>query len=421
VKTLLISEVFPPQTGGSGRWFWEVYSRLPRELVCVAAGEHAGGEEFDRGHEVNVVRLPLAMPTWGLRSVAGLRGYWRLYRALKRLVRDERIRTVHAGCVLQEGWLAWMLNRWCGLPYVVYVHGEELNIGANSRELAWMMRRVFGRAERVIVNSRNTGRLLQPWGVPAAKVTVLHPGVDTERFCPIADCGLRIADSGNSIGNPKSEIRNSNSIRNPQSAIRNPVILTVGRLQKRKGQDMLIRALPRIREAVPGVVYAIVGDGDQRGALEGLARETGVADCVRFLGEVGDAEMIRRYQQCDLFVLPNREVNGDIEGFGMVLVEAQACGKPVFAGDSGGTAETMQRGVTGEIVDCTSPETLAAAVIELLRDPARRERMGRAARDWAVERFDWASLTAEAAELFGMTRAGAAFTDQPSPQFVASR
>ena len=95
------------------------------------------------------------------------------------------------------------------------------------------------------------------------------------------------------------------------------------------------------------------------------------------------------YQQCDLFVLPNRQVGQDIEGFGMVLLEAQACGKPVIAGASGGTAETMQPGETGYVVPCDQPDELAAMVAELLLDPDRRTRMGEAARSWVVEQFDW--------------------------------
>jgi phosphatidylinositol alpha-1,6-mannosyltransferase len=180
------------------------------------------------------------------------------------------------------------------------------------------------------------------------------------------------------------------------------VILTVGRLQKRKGHDMLIRALPAIRAAVPDVLYAIVGDGEERAGLEALADEVGVRAHVQFRGEPGDDELVQCYQQCDLFVLPNREVNGDFEGFGMVLVEAQACGKPVIAGDSGGTAETLEIGATGLICDCTTPAPLAAAVTELLVHPDLLPRMGEAARKRAVERFDWLALANDARRILGV-------------------
>src|SRR5438067_96216 len=130
--------------------------------------------------------------------------------------------------------------------------------------------------------------------------------------------------------------------------------------------------------AVPDVLCAIVGDGDERQVLRDLAAAEGQGDRVQFLGELDDEATIGCYQQCDLFLLPNRQVGQDIEGFGMVLLEAQACGKPVIAGASGGTAETMSIPETGTVIDCTTPDRLAEVVTDWLRDPARRERMGRA-------------------------------------------
>jgi phosphatidylinositol alpha-1,6-mannosyltransferase len=162
----------------------------------------------------------------------------------------------------------------------------------------------------------------------------------------------------------------------------------------------MIRALAAIREAVPGVLYAVAGDGEERATLEELAGQSGLREHVQFLGEVDDDRLVRCYQQCDLFVLPNRQVGRDIEGFGMVLLEAQACGKPVIAGASGGTAETMRIPETGLVVPCDGPGELAAAVVALLDDPGRRARMGAAARAWVVERFDWESLSQQAEAIF---------------------
>jgi phosphatidylinositol alpha-1,6-mannosyltransferase len=178
------------------------------------------------------------------------------------------------------------------------------------------------------------------------------------------------------------------------------VVLTVGRLQKRKGHDMMIRALSAIRRSVPNVLFAIAGEGEERAELEALAHSEGVADQVQFLGEITDAQLLDCYRQCDLFALANRQVGQDIEGFGMVLLEAQSCGKPVLAGASGGTAETMRPGETGRIVDCTRPDTLAATVTELLNDSHLRTSMGHAARQWAVAQFDWSSLSRRAERLF---------------------
>jgi phosphatidyl-myo-inositol dimannoside synthase len=378
--TLLLSEIFPPAHGGSGRWFWEIYRRLPREQFVLAAGEHRGQEEFDRGHSLHVVRLPLHLPAWGLRSWAGIAGYWSLFRRLRQLMLAEDVRMLHCGRCLPEGFVAWMLHRWTGVPYLVYVHGEDVTTAATSRELSWMVRRVFDRARLVIANSQSTRQiLLDEWQLPPERVRLLHPGVDTQRFVPA----------------PRDP-----AIRKELGWDDRPVVLTVGRLQKRKGHDRMIEALVEVKKKVPEVLYSIVGDGEEKATLEKLIKQKQVGRHVQLLGEVHDALLIQCYQQCDLFALPNRREGADIEGFGMVLLEAQACGRPVLAGDSGGTAETMRIGETGRIVDCTQPEPLAQLTVELLTQPALRDRMGEAGRRWVVEKFDWDALARQARELF---------------------
>jgi phosphatidylinositol alpha-1,6-mannosyltransferase len=380
LKTLLITNVFPPKKGGSGRWFWEIYRRQPREQVLVAAGEDRDQDEFDRTHELQVVRLALAFPTWGVWSPTGLRCYGRAYYTIQRLVRSHKITCIHCGTLLPEGLLGRFVSARHGMPYLCYVHGEELNIGQRSRELGWLMRRVLAGAQIVIANSENTARILQTeWRLPPSRVTVLHPGADTRQFVP-------------AMPDP--------TVRSRLGWTDRSVVLTVGRLQRRKGHDQLIAALDRIRNVVPNVLYSIVGDGEQRSHLEALVRQKKLESQVQFLGEVDDSELLKFYQQCDLFVLPNREVGGDTEGFGMVLVEAQSCGRPVIAGKSGGTAETMRPGITGLIVDCESSTELAGAVEKLLLNSARRAQMGRDAREWAIDHFDWEMLANRASGLF---------------------
>lgn len=381
-KTLLISEIFPPRTGGSGRWFWEIYGRMPREHFVIAAGEHPQQEAFDRCHDLALRRIALHLDRWGVRSLSALRGYANIYRRVGRIIRKHHVERLHCARLLPEGWVAWLLKLSRGIPYWCYVHGEETNYGVLSRELGWMMRRVLRGADLLIANSHNTAGILQhDWNVPQSKIRVMHPGVDTARFVP-APRDLAVRESlgwGN-----------------------RPVVLTVGRLQERKGHDQMIRSLGEVRSQVPDVLYAIVGDGDQRRRLEALVDQESHREHVQFMGELDDAKLIQCYQQCDLFVLPNREIEGDIEGFGIVLLEAQACGKPVIAGASGGTAETMQIPATGRTVSCDQFEPLAGTVLELLGDPALREHMGQSARQWTVENFSWSSLARDARRLFGV-------------------
>jgi phosphatidylinositol alpha-1,6-mannosyltransferase len=391
---LLLSDNFPPKTGGSGRWFWELYRRLPAKEYVIAAGEDPRQAEFDAAHRLRVHRLPLTLRSWGLRSFAGLAGYWRATRRVGKLARAEGVTMVHVGRCLPEGVMALALKWRYRLPYLCYVHGEDITTAHESREYVWLVRRVVGNAECLIANSGNTARILrEEWEVPAERVRILHPGVDTKYFTPAA-------------ADPAARARLGWGDR--------PVVLTVGRLQKRKGHDVMIKALRTIRQSAPGVLYAIAGDGEERAALEALVESEGASEHVRFHGEIGDAELLTCYQQCDLFSLPNRQVGRDIEGFGMVLLEAQSCGKPVLAGASGGTAETMRIPQTGRVVNCDEQGPLAAEVVALLSDPELRERMGRSARAWVVERFDWDSLRVQADQLF---RSGKA---PPHPQLVGS-
>lgn len=375
-RVLLHSDIFPPKTGGSGRWFWEIYTRVPRENVVVVAGDDPQAASVDAATDLAIRRWALHFPTRGLRPFVNLLRYLSLARRLRKLVKSERIDVIHTGRNLPEGFIAWLSRK----PYWCYVHGEDVAVSATSRELAWMTRRVLRRARGLIANSENTQRmLLEDWKVPSEKVHVLHPGVDTTRFVPA----------------PRDD-----GFRGVRGWTDRTVILTVGRLQKRKGHDMLIRALPHLVERFPTVLYAIVGDGEEREPLESLVTELGMTNHVRFLGEIDDADLIRCYQQCDVFALPNRAVGRDEEGFGMVLLEAQACGRAVLAGASGGTAETMQAGETGVVVDCTEPGPLADGLASLLEDSEGRVEMGRRGRKWVCGSFDWAALSRKAAGLF---------------------
>ena len=322
------------------------------------------------------------MSEWGIRSLGGLRQYWSLFQRIRKLARRERVTAIHCGRCLPEGWIALMLKKLCGIPYVCFVHGEDVESASTSRELSWMVHRILSGADFLIANSQNTATLLSDnWNLPGNRVHVVHPGVDSSRFVP--------AD------------RDEN-VRRDLNWHDRTVVLTVGRMQKRKGHDVMIRALPTIREVVPDVLYSVVGNGEERAAIEKLVQVVGVADHVQLLDEVDDATMIRCYQQCDLFALPNRTVGRDIEGFGMVLVEAQSCGRPVLAGASGGTRETMRPGETGIVTPCEDPEVLAAKVIRLLLDREALSVMGKAARPWVVEHLDWNALTKQLGDLVGI-------------------
>ena len=379
-KTLLVSEIFPPRIGGSGSWLWEIYQRLPSSRYAVLAGDHSGAAAFDERGRIDITRTNLSSPTWSLLEFKGIRFYAGICRKIRRLVRDRSVSHLQCARVMPEGVAGYFCERLFGIPYTCYVHGEDITLAAESRESRFVVKHVLNRATRLVCNSMNTSHLLtSDWPVDNSRIVVMNPGVDTERFAPISD---------------DAELRDRFGWRDRK------VILTVSRLEKRKGHDKMIEAMEIVRNAVPDSLYAIVGDGVEADTLRKAIETRGLERWVKIHDPATDEELPLFYQSCDLFILPNRTIGSSIEGFGIVLLEAQACGKPVIAGDSGGTLETMEQGITGVIVDATDPKIIATEVIRLLRDDDERKAMGTRARKRMLEYFDWPMLAARAASVF---------------------
>ncbi len=378
---LLLTAVYPPRHGGSGRWFHDLYTRLGGAVVVAGpSGDAAADAAHDAASAAPVERVSFPAPGTGLLRPRDALAHLRCHRALRRIARRRGPAAIHAGCVLPEGLLGAALASRLKLPLTVYAHGEEVRGAALGRELNALAGLTFRRAVRVVANTHNTaGLLTDDWGLPPGKVCVLHPGVDASRFTP----------------SPRDAVA-----RQRLGWGDRPVILTVGRLQARKGQDTLIRALPAVRQAVPEALYAVVGGGAIEGELRALAEAEGVADAVRFHGAAGEDEMLSAHRQCDLFALPNRDVGTDTEGFGIVLLEAAACGRATLCGTAGGTGEAIEGGVTGVRVDGDNPAAVAEAVIALLTDPARRAALGAAGRARVERLFDWPALVGQAHDLF---------------------
>lgn len=211
--------------------------------------------------------------------------------------------------------------------------------------------------------------VLVAMGVPPERITLINPGVDVERFRP----GLPTADLRQSLGLGDGQ----------------PLVLSVGRMQKRKGFDHVLAALPALLEHGHDVHYALIGIGEQMEELKAQARSLGLAERTHFLGHVSPDDLPRWYNACDVFAMPNREVDGDTEGFGMVFLEAGACGKPCIAGRAGGTGSAVADNVTGLRVDGTSTADIAAALNRLLSDRDLARAMGTEAHARAVQRHSW--------------------------------
>ena len=378
-KTLLLTENFPPKEGGSGRWFWELYSRLPNDKVLIVANDTPEGREFDKTHELDIVRIELESTEWGLASTKGLGFYWETIRKVLKLIKEYGIEEVHCGRVIPEGVIARALKLLAGARYNCFVHGEDVETAATSREHSLLVKNVCKNASMLICNSENTANIVRKLGFDSgSKCEVLHPGVDTSRF---------------EVAAPDTSFRQKMGWSGKR------VLLTVGRLQRRKGQDFLIKSMPALLKEFPDLFYAVVGRGECYDELISLVDQHELHDKVCVYPDMDDEALIKCYQQCDIFILPNRTIDNDIEGFGMVLVEAQVCGKPVIAGDSGGTRETMNIGKTGHIIDCSSTENLLNGLSPILRNREIVDGEVDIA-DYAKNRFNWDQHVAKAKRLF---------------------
>ena len=378
-KTLLLTENFPPKEGGSGRWFWELYSRLPNDKVLIVANDTPEGREFDKTHELDIVRIELESTEWGLASTKGLGFYWETIRKVLKLIKEHGIEEVHCGRVIPEGVIARALKLLAGARYNCFVHGEDVETAATSREHSLLVKNVCKNASMLICNSENTANIVRKLGFDSgSKCEVLHPGVDTSRF---------------EVAAPDTSFRQKMGWSGKR------VLLTVGRLQRRKGQDFLIKSMPALLKEFPDLFYAVVGRGECYDELISLVDQHKLHDNVCVYPDMDDEALIKCYQQCDIFILPNRTIDNDIEGFGMVLVEAQVCGKPVIAGDSGGTRETMNIGKTGHIIDCSSTENLLKELSPILRNREIVDGEVDIA-DYAKKRFNWDQHVAKAKRLF---------------------
>lgn len=390
MSILLLSEIFPPKHGGSGRWFFELYQRLAPGSVTILTHDNQDPEQqqVDQAYPQTIIRKPMTSISWGIKSLTGLRFYSRmLYQAFRK--RPKHLSQIHCGRTIHEGFIGLMLSKLLRKPLICYVHGEDVEVARSSRELAFIVRQVLKGSTKLICNSNNTKNLLiEHWQIPVDKIAVLHPGVDEVRFTPVP---------------------HDNAFRQQQGWQQRIVCLTVGRLQKRKGHDRMIMALPQIVTQYPQFLYVIVGNGEELPTLKQLVQQYQVEPYVQFKAEITDAELIQCYQQCDFFILPNRTEGNDIEGFGMVLVEAQACGKPVIAGDSGGTRETMLVGTTGLIADCTLPEHIADAVSELLETQGVERFSAAQCRQHVLSNYTWQQHAARATLLFETITAGKSY------------
>ncbi|MEE2059829.1 glycosyltransferase family 4 protein [Rhodococcus artemisiae] len=385
-RTLLVTNDFPPRPGGIQSYLRLFAAQLPADEVVVYAPRWRGDSHirYDADQPFEVVRHPttLMLPT---PAVA---------RRASRLLTDTGCDTVWFGAAAPLALLAPVLRSAGAERIVASTHGHEVgwSMVPGGRQA---LRRIGNETDTVTYVSRYTrGRFAAAFG-PEAGLEHLPSGVDTEVFRP--DPAAR------------AELRARYGLGD------RPTVLCLSRLVPRKGQDILIRALPEIRRRIDGAVLVIVGGGPYEDTLRELAHKVGVEDHVVITGGVPAAELAAHHTIADVFAMPcrTRGAGLDVEGLGIVYLEASATGVPVVAGRSGGAPETVRDGETGFVVDGTSVSAVATAITGVLADPDRAVTMGTAGRQWVSSQWRWDVLGAKLRQLLGARRNGRELCTEP--------
>lgn len=390
-RSIIVSSNFPPLRGGAGvvydqicrnRSGWVTALSVRRDYTTNLSIRETSS--FDAQAPYPIVRIPLLRPpeghrrhglAWLLTSLAvDLPILLRTLTVTAWLSLRQRARVVCIGDLVYLGWMVWPLRYVLRLKVIFYIHGEEISV-ASGGLFSRLRRSCLDRAHAIVAVSAFTKDLLVTHlCIEDAKIVLLSNGVDLDHFRPGPADPAAVEAFGTAGGR---------------------VILGVGRLTERKGFDTLIDAMPAVLAKVPEALCLIAGEGPLRAELEQRISAAGLSDKVKLLGAVGDEELVALYRLAEVFAMPNRTTAiGDTEGFGLVFLEANACGKPAVAGRAGGAVEAVADGCNGLLVNGESHREVATALIRLLTDAALYARLSAGASARAAV-SGWASRAKE--------------------------
>jgi len=383
-SALLITLEYPPKLGGIAVYLSKLVDNLPLGRIQVMVPPDPEAHDIDMLSAAPIYRRRLVwrwlrpswLPAW----------YWTSWICRK----EGEPAAIVVSHLLPMGEVAYWMKRRRKIPYMVIVHGMDaalaLSAGGRKRRNA---ARILGAADLVVANSEYTARLAETLGVDKGRITVVRPSPEFDAETAVPE-GRR------------DEVRERHGLRNEFT------VLSVGRLVARKSFDVCLRALAELKNRGLEMRYIVAGDGPERSRLEKLAADLGLAESVTFAGAVSDDELAGLYAASDVVVMAPRGLGPDVEGFGIVYLEANLFGKPAVGSRSGGVPEAVLHERTGLLVAPGDAVELAEALKRLAEDPALRERLGQAGRRRVLEEFGWARQSAAFAAALDHVTAGRA-------------
>jgi len=288
--------------------------------------------------------------------------------ALWQTVKKEKIDYVLVGHILPLGTVAWLVSRLTKIKYAVILHGMDLGMATGVPRKKWLTKKILKQSDKIICGNNYTAGLLKNLIGEAGKIFVINPGVDAT-----------LTHNAQGVTELKKKYNLDNKI----------VVLTVGRLVKRKGVDKVLESLPEVLKKISNLVYVIIGDGPDLDAIKLQVANCKLQNQVVIISDASDDERNDWYDLCDLFIMVARSEGGDFEGFGIVYLEAGLHGKPVIAGDSGGVSDAVEDNLNGLLIDPTDTAAIARAIAGLAQDESLRRQLGEQGRERTINRFNW--------------------------------
>lgn len=373
MKRLILSQGFPPWLGGLPNFMYARCIANPKNIT-VLAGNHADAEDFDKHVPFRILRYPVALihrPWWLPDPLLRIIQFIRARRVLAKAIEASSPQILEAATVFPFAVAAITLRSARNMKLLCYALGDDILRPNRTWYSRVLFRWFLSRIDRFIAISTFTSRALMDCGVPAHRIQIIHPPVDLTRF---------------------GERQSGDAVR-AQWPTASAVVLTLCNLIPKKGIDKVMEAVEILADE-HDILYVVAGVGPDRKRLEGLAEKLGISSRVVFTGRVPENRIASLYAACDIFVMPTRiEADGSVEGFGIVYLEAGSQGVPVIGPRIGGSADAIEDGVTGYLVDAADVSEIARRMRQLLENPALARQMGSAGRERATRPTDWAPVT----------------------------
>ncbi|MDP2736432.1 MAG: glycosyltransferase family 4 protein [bacterium] len=341
MKTLLFTLEYPPFHGGIANYYGNLVKYWPAPENILILNNNDG----------RLINNKLPLLKW-------LPAYFAL--AVK--IKQEKIEHIIVGHILPLGTVALICSWFFKIKYSVFLHGLDLSSAVKKSRKKWLTERIMKKAEKIICINNYTANLTkQFFPLSANKITTINPGI--EPALPIDQENI-------------SKLREKYNLENKI------ILLSVGRLVKRKGFDKVIEAMPGILKQIPNLAYVILGNGEE---IENLK----LNNSVKIITNTSNEERNSWYNASDIFIMPSRNIDGDFEGFGIVYLEANLAGKPVVAGKSGGVGDAVIDGLNGLLVNPEDTGQITSAVIKLAQNPELRKKLGEQGKIRAINDFNW--------------------------------